>query len=531
MVKNWTLILLCLWNLSIYAQLSPNQLRDYIANNKSINKDVKNFYTQIKYQTAWTKIENQHNYKALQDAISHCSAMGLSESDYSIKSSAIISKDSSTKKIKIDTLETELLLTATAIKFYNDIAYGNKKPSFGYNGLKIEKDGKNVTGLLVKHISNNNLHQLINQLTTRLPEITVIENTIKKYLAILAENGFQEQKILQAKLITSNLPLISKLYQLGIIESNNAVLTDSLLKVKIKEVQLQFNQLPDGIIRTPLLNELNVPIQIRLQQLNLSLNYYKWFTCAIQNQKAIVVNIPAANLKVYNKDFTILEMKMIVGKKSTPTPTLTSTVEEVILYPYWHVPYSIAIKELLPIIKRNPGYIHTGNYQVLNKAGSIIDPYSINWQLLNKGNFPYLIRQSTGCDNALGLLKLNFNNPFGVYLHDTPVKSLFKLNKRYLSHGCMRMEKPNEIGHLVLSNNPQAIDTLEQKGCLRNQSPIKVSADEKLPVIVWYNPVGIESTGHLVFYEDIYEKFNWVKKNSELNYPKKYNGNPQPLIR
>ena len=205
-------------------------------------------------------------------------------------------------------------------------------------------------------------------------------------------------------------------------------------------------------------------------------------------------------------------MKMIVGKRSTPTPTLCSIIKEVILYPYWHVPFSIATKELLPLIKKNPAYVQTGNYQILNKEGAILDPYSINWQLFSTNYFPYIIRQSTGCDNALGLLKLNFDNPFGVYLHDTPGKNLFSFNKRFLSHGCMRMEKPMEIGHLVLKNNPLAIDTLEQKGCLRNQSPIKVSADEPIPIIVWYNPVGIDSTGRLVFYEDVYGKFNWMNK-------------------
>ena len=106
-----------------------------------------------------------------------------------------------------------------------------------------------------------------------------------------------------------------------------------------------------------------------------------------------------------------------------------------------------------------------------------MDPYSINWKALSRTNFPYLIRQSTGCDNALGLLKLNFNNPFSVYLHDTNSRNLFKNNRRFYSHGCMRMEKPMELGHLVLKNNPTAIDTLEQKGCLRNQSPITVDAD------------------------------------------------------
>jgi murein L,D-transpeptidase YcbB/YkuD len=109
------------------------------------------------------------------------------------------------------------------------------------------------------------------------------------------------------------------------------------------------------------------------------------------------------------------------------------------------------------------------------------------------------------------LLKLNFYNPFGVYLHDTPKKGLFELNRRYFSHGCMRMEKPMEIGHLVLKNNMQAIDTLEQKGCLRNQSPITVTADEQIPVIVWYNPAGIDSTGRVLFFEDVYKKFDWRK--------------------
>jgi murein L,D-transpeptidase YcbB/YkuD len=224
-----------------------------------------------------------------------------------------------------------------------------------------------------------------------------------------------------------------------------------------------------------------------------------------------VVNIPAAYLKVYDNDSVTLEMRMVVGKKSTPTPTLTSRVSDVVLYPYWHVPNSIAVKELLPIIKRDRGYINTGNYQVLDKSGNIVDPYSINWRALSQNYFPYLLRQSTGCDNSLGLLKLNFYSPCGVYLHDTPFKNAFGLNKRYFSHGCLRMEKPMEMGHMVLKNNPIAIDSLEQKGCLRNQAPVVVRADVHMPVIVWYNPAGIDSAGHLLFYEDVYEKFKWMK--------------------
>ena len=205
-------------------------------------------------------------------------------------------------------------------------------------------------------------------------------------------------------------------------------------------------------------------------------------------------------------------MRVIVGKKSTPTPTLLSTVNEVVLYPYWHVPYSIATKEILPKLKRSARIIDDGNYQVLNAAGKIVDPYSVSWKLLSTKYFPYTIRQSTGCDNALGLLKLNFNSPAGVYLHDTPNKNFFSFNKRFMSHGCMRMENPTALGHLVLKNNTIAIDTLTQKGCLLNQSPIFVRATDAMPVLVWYNPAGIDTTGNVLYFEDVYGKFNWGRK-------------------
>jgi murein L,D-transpeptidase YcbB/YkuD len=309
------------------------------------------------------------------------------------------------------------------------------------------------------------------------------------------------------KIEETNKPLILKLHQLGLLDSIATTIAAAALQEKVKEAQRQFSLQVDGVIGNNTLQELNVPLSARLQQLTLSINYYRWLSCLAQNQSVITVNIPAAYLKVYRNNKTVLEMRMIVGKKSTPTPTLTSRVNKAILYPYWHVPYSIATKELLPAIKRNPGYIDAGNYQVLNSAGKIMDPYSINWNALSRSYFPYIIRQSTGCDNALGLIKLDFSNPFSVYLHDTPNKSLFMRNKRFFSHGCMRMEKPMEMGHLVLKDNRLAIDTLTQMGCLLNQKPIYVDADEKMPVIVWYNPAGTDSTGRVLFYYDVYRKF------------------------
>jgi L,D-transpeptidase YcbB len=513
--NNWktglVILLGWIWSISSVAQITSVQLRQFILDNRS--PGLSEFYSRINYQPVWIQGKFRVQGEILQGLIKHSAALGLREKDYPINDIETIANAAGFRFQNLnDSLEAELRITKTAIDFYSDIAYGNTKPALGYDGLGYEPRCFDIPTLLADHISNGELIVLIARLSPPLPEIPVMESKIRWLLSIMADSNFKEITLKSNKVDRANRPLILKLHQLGIIDSADKVYTESILKLKVKEAQRQFNLMADGVLRSTILAELNVPVAVRLQQLNLSINYYRWLNCLIKSQTVIVVNIPTTYLKVYRDHEVILEMRMVLGKRSTPTPTLLSKVDQVILYPYWHVPYSIATKELLPAIKRNPGYIDAGNYQVLNKAGKIMDPYSINWHAYSRSYFPFIIRQSTGCDNALGLLKLNFYSPFGVYLHDTPNKSMFMLNKRYFSHGCMRMEKPMDLGHLVLMNNQIAIDTLEQKGCLRNQAPIVVPADVDMPVLVWYNPAGIDSTGRVIFYEDIYEKFTWMRR-------------------
>ena len=500
-----------------FGQITNSQVQQYILSNKSdIAEQVQLFYLELNYQTAWIQHENNFNQRVLFQALNSASDFGLRKQDYHHSLVESIQENTISLNTKSDSLAVEVKITEAALNYFRDLAYGNVKPVFGYNGLAYTPDCHNIPVLLADHVSRNCLSMLRNRITPPLPEIGVIEQRIAGINAVLRDSSFDEVTISSKKVSSKNRALVLKLFQLGIVESPHVSLPDLVLIEKVKEVQRQFNLMADGVLRTTILQELNIPLRARLQQLSLAINYYRWLNCLTQSQSVIVVNVPAAYMKVYSRDKVILEMKMVVGKRSTPTPTLASKVTEVILYPYWHVPRSIATKELLPILKRFPGYIDEGNYQVLNKAGKIMDPYAINWHALSSTNFPYLLRQSTGCDNALGLLKLSFYSPFGVYLHDTPIKSSFMLKKRYFSHGCMRMEKPFDLGHLVLKNNRIAIGTLEQKGCLRNQAPITVPAAEHMAVIVWYNPVGIDSSGRVLFFEDIYEKFDLSGKKQRL---------------
>lgn len=502
-------VLFVFWCFQLRAQSSRDQ---FIQNSETLSKPgiwdanaVKKLYALNEYRLLWTGNKMTAQRDTLLSLLAESEAFGLNEKDYQFE----FIKNYRSGRIKLinisDTVNAEIHFADAALHFFNDILSGNKPPVLGYDALHY-KPSYDIAQLLYTHYQDNNFRQWLTEANDRSPEIGSIIQKLQWMQKEISQKDFADINVNDKKTSVVNRQLIGRLCQLGLLDSTK-VLSEPQLKQKIKIAQQSFDLLSDGVLRSTFLEELNIPLDTRVNQLIASLNYYRWLQCFRQEQKVIVVNIPAAYLKVYGKDTVILQMKMIVGKKATPTPTLLGIADEVVLYPYWHVPYSIATKELLPVIKRNIAFLEQGNYQVLNSNGKVMDPYKINWRILSRSYFPYIIRQGTGCDNSLGLLKINFYSPFGVYLHDTPAAFLFGTNKRFYSHGCMRMEKPFELGHLLLKDNSIAIDTLEEKGCILNQSPVVVPVREKMPVLVWYNPVAINDNGILVFYEDVYGKF------------------------
>lgn len=518
-MKEILVITICLLKsiVSLMAQVTPEKLDQALDSKQQMEtsgfsnwQKLRGLYNQTRDSSLWINASGERNRTTLIQLLGRSENLGLDEKDYQYDFIRSFSEGTFSLANIEDSIETELKFSDAALHFFSDLAYGNISPAFGYDGLNFSPGSYDIPALIAKYAAINQLSEFFDQLTNSLPQITAIRKKLEIIHKLIREDIADDQRITSTQVNHLNKPLLKKLYLLGISDSLDKR-SDILIKNDVIEAQHQFNLPVDGSLHPGTITELNVSLEIRIRQLNLAINYYRWLSCLSQDNSVVVVNIPAAYLKVYGPNNILLEMKVIVGKPSTPTPTLTSRITEVVLYPYWKVPHSIATKELLPAIKRNPGFIDANNFQVISSTGKIADPYKIDWQSLDASNFPYTIRQSTGCDNALGLIKLNFYNPVGVYLHDTPDKSLFSFNRRYFSHGCMRMEKPMDLGHLILNNNSIAIDTLEVKGCLRNQAPVTVEADEKMPVVVWYSPVDVDATGRVIFYEDIYKKF--IDKN------------------
>jgi L,D-transpeptidase YcbB len=431
--------------------------------------------------------------------------LGLEKTDYQQSIITRLGKTEWTGNSK-DSVEAEVALTDAALHFFSDLATGNRVPAFRYMGLSYSPMVTNLPERLLNAVSEKNLRTLAADVQPVSKEYYALIARLSWFLNITSKEGFTDARINSDKISKDNIALIKRLYQLRATDSLEYRITDKELLVKLKSAVNEFDVLNDGRLRSTTLAALNFPLQNRIKQLNIALNYYRWFNQIREHYSVLILNIPSAGFTVYEEGKILLESKVIVGKQSTPTPVLTSTITEVVIYPYWMVPFKIATRELLPAIKRNIGYLDANNYQVINNQGKVMNPYTINWHALSSSYFPYTIRQSTGCDNALGIVKFNFYNPFTVYLHDTPGKSLFTLNKRYFSHGCMRVEKPVELAHLVLGWNRIAIDTITAKGCLNKKSPLVIPVQKKLPVIIVYSTAWCTKEGTIRFYDDIYNR-------------------------
>ena len=245
----------------------------------------------------------------------------------------------------------------------------------------------------------------------------------------------------------------------------------------------------------------------KIQHVRRYVQLMNWLQCALQsNFQTIVVNIPAADLFVFREGTPVFYSRVVVGKPSTPTHTVSGSIRNIVLYPYWMVPRSIATKELLPKIKKDPAFLENNNFQVLDNRGKIVDPAKVPWSSLSKTYFPYQLRQSTGCDNSLGILKFDFYNPFSAYLHDTPEKHLFSRESRFYSHGCIRVERAIELARLLLQDNGTAVDTLLYNPCRLYEQPRYVQLPSPVNVFIFYSRAWPNEAGDLRFFRNVYRK-------------------------
>lgn len=464
------------------------------------------FYKASGNNLAWVNTAGRKDLLLLAGYIAQAPYLGLQPQSYRPQLlSGLLDGRPAIPPNRADSVLTDQQVTAIAIQFFGDVAYGWFKGSpVKFNGPAYDpRKESDIPAKLAASLLTSTFDTFLRETEPDNPAYNLMKDKIAFLYNQATDTAFKEILVRAVNVDSSNRPLLLRLKQLGIPDSVQTIGKLTVLQIRLRYAQRMFNLLDDGSLRSSVLKALNVPIAARLQALNQALNIQRWLAAA-KKQAAVVVNIPSGDLVMYRQDTSLVYSRVITGKKSTPTPTLCSHITEVILFPYWMVPYKIATKELLPHIQQDIGYLEANGFEVLDKSGRAVDPSSVKWQSLSPGYFPYVIRQNTGCDNSLGIIKLNFYSPFSVYLHDTPWKSLFMLNQRFFSHGCVRVEDAALLARILLKEQAVVIDTLITRAASPTGKPITFSLTAPAWIFILYNTAWLNEEGQLRFYDDVY---------------------------
>ena len=233
---------------------------------------------------------------------------------------------------------------------------------------------------------------------------------------------------------------------------------------------------------------------------------YRWLSALRRNHSVVLINIPSATLHAFDGQKEQMKMKVVVGKASRPSKTLVSSMREFIITPYWNVPRSIAVEELVPEIRKNIRYFYASHLEIFDLHGRKVAPEQVPWSRLNANYFPYSMRQRSGKWNTLGILKFPFNNPFRMYIHDTSEKKLFQRENRFYSHSCIRVERPIDLGRFLLKPHSKALDTLDQAAAYSDRIPQYIKVKRTIPLVIWYSLLDFDVQGNIQFYPNIYRK-------------------------
>ena len=243
------------------------------------------------------------------------------------------------------------------------------------------------------------------------------------------------------------------------------------------------------------------------RQIIINMERWRWLPSSL-GKNHVLVNQASFTLEIRSKGRTIDTRRVIIGKPYHKTPMFSHKIKYADFNPTWTVPRSIAGNEILPKLRKDPGYLEKRGYRLHTswKADApVMNPHSIDWQSVRSKNFPFRIVQPPGERNALGQVKFLFPNRFNVYLHDTPNRNLFKNKARALSHGCIRVNKPLDFATLLYgldgSLNRRKIDKI-----VASKKTTRVKLRNAVPVHLTYFTVWVGENGKAAFYKDIYKR-------------------------
>ena len=278
---------------------------------------------------------------------------------------------------------------------------------------------------------------------------------------------------------------------------------DAEVVTSVRRFQQRHGLTVDGRIGEATRRELNVPLSARIDALRLNLERGRWVLDDIGEGDLVVVDIAGFGVRYVRDRQVIWRGRAIVGRPYRQTPVFRAQVDDVVLNPTWTVPPGILAKDVLPAMRRGEDALGHKHLAVYDRAGRPVEAASIDWHTLDAAHFPYVLRQASGEANALGRVKFNFQNPYSVYLHDTPSRELFARDQRAFSSGCIRIDRPVEFAALVLGDQQHWSQAALQAAIDTGQTRA-IRLHRHVSILIMYWTAEVDAEGRVTFRRDLY---------------------------
>jgi murein L,D-transpeptidase YcbB/YkuD len=434
----------------------------------------------------------------------------------------------------------DVALTVGVFRHLSDIHLGRVDPRNLNIGFNIELKQIDLPELARTAAAGGGLREIIIDVQPDFLQYRLLTDALARYRE-LAEEATDEPLLATGTVREGDsYPDLGRLERLlaalGDLERRPVLSTGSVYRGSVveavKRFQTRHGLTPDGVIGPGTFEALNVPLAERAGQIELALERIRWLP-RLDTTPFVVVNIPAFELWAFEERSRIpgqkflesepnVNMRVVVGKAlNKQTPVFMEQMRWMEMRPYWNVPYSITVREILPAVRRDPGYLETNDFEIVPDFGNDIEALPVTPENIERlGSGQLHLRQRPGPNNSLGLVKFIFPNNANVYLHSTPATQLFARTRRDFSHGCVRVEDPVTLSEFVLGtqgndwSRDRIIAAMEE-----GDRPTRVNLRSTIPVIIFYTTALVEPDGTVFFYDDIYGHDEVLRGALAAGYP------------
>ena len=338
--------------------------------------------------------------------------------------------------------------------------------------------------------------------------LAATEQAIETYQRIVASGGWNKVPTGATLKVGSSGPAVAALRRRLIVTgdldpaSSSSGIYDSYVEAGVRRFQARHGLIESGVANPTTIDAMNVPADYRLRQLQTNIVRLRTFSTNL-GERFVEANIPAAMVDTVENDTIATRHAAGVGKIDRQSPVMQTRALDIDFNPYWTVPASIIRKDLIPKMQADPNYLKDNHIRIFDKNNNEVQSEQINWHSLEATNFRF--REDPSTENSLGVVRININNPYGVYMHDTPAKGVFGDDFRFVSSGCMRLQNVRDYVAWLLKNNPgwdrdhidQAIASGERLD-VKLEPPVNVYW---VYITAWGTPEGV-----VQFREDIYQR-------------------------